>query len=144
MAAQITQTTLKPQIIPTNAGLRTFAAPPTALQEDIVPNDLFYIRNHWTDCPEIDQATYRMAVDGQVSTPLSLSYEDLKQLPQKRFQVTFECCGNSPVPDYWSKALRISTVMVSRDTESWATPSGPGFLYGTCWRKPGLRIPRWK
>ena len=111
MAAQPTQTALKPQIIPTNAGLRTFAAPPTALQEDIVPNDLFYIRNHWKDCPEIDQATYRLAVDGQVSTPLSLSYEDLKQLPQKRFQVTFECCGNSPVPDYWSKALRISTVM---------------------------------
>ena len=109
--AQITRTALKPQIIPTNAGLRTFAAPPTALQEDIVPNDLFYVRNHWKDCPEIDIATYKLAVDGQVNNPLSLSYEDLKQLPQKRFQVTFECCGNSPVPEYWTKALRISTVM---------------------------------
>ena len=39
------------QIIPTNAGLRTWAAPPLALQENIVPNDLFYIRNHWKDSP---------------------------------------------------------------------------------------------
>ena len=47
-------TRAEPQIIPTNAGLRTFAAPPSALQENIVPNDLFYVRNHWKDCPEID------------------------------------------------------------------------------------------
>ncbi|MXY00032.1 MAG: molybdopterin-dependent oxidoreductase, partial [Chloroflexi bacterium] len=99
------------QIIPTNAGLRTFAAPPTALQENIVPNDLFYVRNHWKDCPEIDVDTYRLKVDGQVQRELSLSLDDLKGLPQKRFQVTFECCGNSPVPEYYTKSLRISSVM---------------------------------
>ena len=99
------------QIIPTNAGLRTFAAPPSALQQNIVPNDLYYVRNHWKECPEIDIDTYRLKVDGQVKSELSLSMEDLKKLPQKRFQVTFECCGNSPVPDYYTKALRISSVM---------------------------------
>jgi DMSO/TMAO reductase YedYZ molybdopterin-dependent catalytic subunit len=104
-------TQLESQIIPTNAGMRTFAAPPKALQEEIVPNDLFYVRNHWTDCPEIDVNTYQLKVDGEVERTLSLSYEDLKSLPQKRFQVTFECCGNSPVPEYWTKSLRISSVM---------------------------------
>ena len=104
-------TRAEPQIIPTNAGLRTFAAPPTALQENIVPNDLFYVRNHWKDCPEIDVDTYRLKVDGQVERELSLSLDDIKALPQKRFQVTFECCGNSPVPEYYTKALRISSVM---------------------------------
>ena len=104
-------TKIEPQIIPTNAGLRTFAAPPQALQETVVPNDLFYVRNHWTDCPDIDINTYKLKVDGEVERPLSLSFDDLKQLPQKRFQVTFECCGNSPVPEYWTKSLRISSVM---------------------------------
>ena len=104
-------TRVEPQIIPTNAGLRTFAAPPSALQENIVPNDLFYVRNHWKDCPEIDVNTYRLKVDGQVEKELSLSLEDLKKLPKRRFQVTFECCGNSPVPEYWTKSLRISSVM---------------------------------
>jgi DMSO/TMAO reductase YedYZ molybdopterin-dependent catalytic subunit len=104
-------TTAEPQIIPTNAGLRTFASPPEALQQHIVPNDLFYIRNHWKNCPELDIDTYRLAVDGEVERTLSLSYADLKKLPQKRFQVTFECCGNSPVPEYYTKSLRISSVM---------------------------------
>ena len=104
-------TKAEPQIIPTNAGLRTFAAPPQALQEDIVPNDLFYIRNHWTESPEIDINTFRLKIDGEVERTISLSFEDLKKLPQKRFQVTFECCGNSPVPEYYTKSLRISSVM---------------------------------
>ena len=100
-----------PQIIPTNAGLRTWAVPPQGLQDNIVPNDLFYIRNHWTESPEIDIDTFELKIDGEVERTISLSFEDLKKLPQKRFQVTFECCGNSPVPEYYTKALRISSVM---------------------------------
>ena len=111
MATQNLRTEIKPQLIPTNAGLRTWAAPPEALQQDIVPNDLFYIRNHWTDSPEIDLATYRLVVDGAVEQPLSLSFDELLQMAQRRFQVTFECCGNSPVPDYWAKATRTGSVM---------------------------------
>jgi DMSO/TMAO reductase YedYZ molybdopterin-dependent catalytic subunit len=111
MALAHVMTQTAPQLIPTNAGLRTFATPPQALQKNIVPNDLFYIRNHWKNCPEIDITTYRLKVDGEVERPLSLSYEDLKKLPQKRLQVTFECCGNSPVPEYYTKSLRISSVM---------------------------------
>ena len=88
MASQ-TQTEVMPQIIPTNAGFRTFAAPPVALQQDIVPNGLYYIRNHWREVPQIDAETYRLVVDGEVDHPLSLSYQDLLDMPQKRFQVTF-------------------------------------------------------
>ena len=101
----------RPQLIPTNAGLRTWAAPPEALQQEVVPNDLFYIRNHWAECPELALATYRLTVDGEVARPLSLAFADILALPQRRFQVTFECCGNSPVPDYWAKATRTGSVM---------------------------------
>ena len=64
MAISQIRTAAKPQLIPTNAGFRTFAAPPAALQEDIVPNDLFYIRNHWREVPKIDVASYQLVVDG--------------------------------------------------------------------------------
>ena len=78
-------TTAEPQIIPTNAGLRTFASPPGALQKPIVPNDLFYVRNHWKESPDIDIATYRLKVDGEVERTLSLSFADLRKLPREAF-----------------------------------------------------------
>ena len=106
MATAQTIVTAKPQLIPTNAGERTFATPPQAMQENIVPNDLFYIRNHWKGAPDIDVDAYRLSVDGEVERPLSLSLGELRKLPLKRFQVTFECCGNSMVPDYWAKKTR--------------------------------------
>ena len=111
MAIPQTRTAAKPQLIPTNAGNRTFAAPPAALQENIVPNDLFYVRNHWREVPQIDVANYRLTVDGEVDRPFSLTYDELLQMPKQRFQITFECCGNSPVPEYWGQITRTSSVM---------------------------------
>ena len=77
MAIQQTRIAERPQLIPTNAGMRTFASPPTALQSQIVPNDLFYVRNHWKEVPEIDAETYRLVVDGEVQRPLSLGLEEI-------------------------------------------------------------------
>ena len=111
MAIAQTRTLAKPQLIPTNAGFRTFASPPAALQNEIVPNDVFYVRNHWREIPQIDVAGYLLVVDGQVSQPLTLTYDELRQMPQKRFQATFECCGNSPVPEYWGQISRTSSVV---------------------------------
>jgi DMSO/TMAO reductase YedYZ molybdopterin-dependent catalytic subunit len=96
----------KPQLIPTNEGGRTFAAPPAALQSHITPNELFYIRNHWKEPPRLDPATYRLEVGGQVLRPISLSLSEIMALPKRRMQVTLECCGNSPVPEYWAKQMR--------------------------------------
>ena len=111
MAIQHMRATATPQLIPTNEGGRSLAAPPKALQQTITPNELFYVRNHWKGAPAIDMATYRLVVDGEVEHPLSLSYAELQAMPHRRFEVTFECCGNSPVPDYWAKVTRVSATM---------------------------------
>jgi DMSO/TMAO reductase YedYZ molybdopterin-dependent catalytic subunit len=37
---------------------------------------------------------------------LSLSLPEILELPKRRMQVTLECCGNSPVPEYWAKQMR--------------------------------------
>ena len=69
------------RLIPTNAGGRTFAAPPAALQSQITPNELFYVRNHWREPPRLDAATYRLQVEGEVTQQLSLSLQDLLACP---------------------------------------------------------------
>ena len=94
------------QLIPTNAGGRSFAGPPGALQSAVTPTDLFYVRNHWKGAPEIDPAAYRLSVDGEVAQNLALTLEQVKELPHRRYQATFECCGNGPIPEYWAKQTR--------------------------------------
>jgi DMSO/TMAO reductase YedYZ molybdopterin-dependent catalytic subunit len=110
MAITSTPPTVHPQLIPTNLGARSFAAPPVALQQHIVPNDLFFVRNHWQGHPVLDLATYRLTVDGAVERPLQLSFQDMVQMPRRVLQVTFECCGNGPVPSYWDKQIRLNNV----------------------------------
>ena len=106
MVTTQTRTGQRLQLIPTNAGGRSFAAPPKALQSDITPNELFYVRNHWKGAPEIEIDTYRLAVGGGVERELSLSLEEIRRLPKSRYQATFECCGNGPIPEYWAKQTR--------------------------------------
>lgn len=73
---------------PYNAG-----TPAAALSEPIVPNRLFYVRNHFA-VPEIDAAGWRVRVEGEVERPLSLSLADLMALPPRSLAVTLECAGN--------------------------------------------------
>ncbi len=106
MAAPKTRSAERLQLIPTNEGGRSFSSPPKGLQTAITPNELFYVRNHWKGAPEIDTASYRLAVDGEVDNPIRLTYDEIRAMPVRRFQVTFECCGNSPVPEYWARQTR--------------------------------------
>jgi sulfite oxidase len=59
----------------------------------ITPNELFFVRNHG-GVPEVDPASYRLAVDGLVERPLSLSLEDLRRLPRASVTATLQCAGN--------------------------------------------------
>ena len=106
MVASKTRFAERLELIPTNEGGRSFASPPKGLQTAITPNELFYVRNHWKGAPEIDVASYRLVVDGEIDRPLHLTYEEIRAMPVRRFQVTLECCGNGPVPEYWAKQTR--------------------------------------
>jgi sulfite oxidase len=59
----------------------------------ITPNELFFVRNHG-GVPEVDPAAYRLAVDGLVERPLSLSLADLRALPRAAVTATLQCAGN--------------------------------------------------
>ena len=113
MSSAQTRVSEKIQLIPTNEGGRSFAAPPRALQSAITPTELFYVRNHWKGVPDLDVDAFRLIIDGEVKNPLILSYEEIRKFPQRRLQVTLECCGNGPVPDSWAKQTRSAMEKVS-------------------------------
>lgn len=71
-----------------------YETPVALLDSLITPIDAFYVRNHMPIPASVDAAAWRLAVDGEVATPLSLSMADLKQLPAATLTVTLECAGN--------------------------------------------------
>ena len=62
----------------------------------LTPTELFYIRSHFP-APRLERGTYRLRIDGAVREPLSLSYQQLRDLPSETRVATLECAGNSRV-----------------------------------------------
>ena len=88
------------------SGVSTSTAPPTtgALEPIVVPTLPAKIPGytevdpatglHMTGTPKvIDLASYRLKVDGKVTHPLSLSYDDLRRLPKVTATPTLVCQG---------------------------------------------------
>ena len=67
--------------------------PLEALTSYLTPNDLFFVRTHWTPM-RVDPATWSLTVDGEVSRPLKLSLTDLKALPRADVTCVLQCSGN--------------------------------------------------
>ena len=67
---------------------------PVALFDSwITPNELFYVRSHlYTPSVRLDD--WRLAVEGEVDRPLTLPFDDLRQMPRATLAVTLECAGN--------------------------------------------------
>jgi DMSO/TMAO reductase YedYZ molybdopterin-dependent catalytic subunit len=62
----------------------------------LTPTELFYIRSHFAT-PRLDAASYRLRVGGAVRRPLSLSYDELRNMQSETRIATLECAGNSRV-----------------------------------------------
>ncbi len=60
------------------------------------PNDRFFVRWHWADFPtSIDVKSYRLKVRGAVTSPLSLTLDDLLAMPRFEIAAVNQCAGNS-------------------------------------------------
>ena len=66
------------------------------LDLSLTPTELFYIRSHFPT-PKLELASYQLHVDGAVRNPLSLSYNELRDIPSETRVATLECAGNSRV-----------------------------------------------
>lgn len=60
----------------------------------LTPNELFFVRSHWQPPAAPDPTTWRLVVDGEVATPLSLSLAELKRLPAGSVTCVLQCAGN--------------------------------------------------
>lgn len=67
-----------------------------AVDSYLTPTGLFYVRSHFP-APVLNLASYRLRIDGAVRNPLSLSYQELRDLPSQTRVATLECAGNSRV-----------------------------------------------
>jgi DMSO/TMAO reductase YedYZ molybdopterin-dependent catalytic subunit len=75
---------------------KNLEAPFDLIDSYLTPNELFYIRSHFPT-PCLDRASYRLRVDGAVSNPFSLSYDELRSMRSETRVATLECAGNSRV-----------------------------------------------
>lgn len=69
--------------------------PPYALADQAVTSlDTFYSRNHGA-IPDLDPSAWRLAVDGLVDRPLTLSLDELRAgFPERTLVATLQCAGN--------------------------------------------------
>ncbi len=63
------------------------------LDSYITPIEKHYVRNHYP-VPRVDTDTWRLAIEGDVRTPLSMSLDALRALPATSRVATLECAGN--------------------------------------------------
>src|SRR6516164_1985481 len=68
----------------------------------LVPNALFYVRNHF-GMPDLDADSWRLAVGGLVGRRLSLDLDRLRAMPPTTAVVTLECAGNGRA-GFWPPA----------------------------------------
>jgi DMSO/TMAO reductase YedYZ molybdopterin-dependent catalytic subunit len=62
----------------------------------LTPTELFYIRSHFP-APRLEVGSYRLRIDGAVRNPVSLSYQQLRDMPSETRVATLECAGNGRV-----------------------------------------------
>ena len=59
----------------------------------ITPLDRFFVRTH-VYTPRIDLGEWRLQVDGEVDTPLTMTLEDVRRMPAVELVSVLECAGN--------------------------------------------------
>jgi DMSO/TMAO reductase YedYZ molybdopterin-dependent catalytic subunit len=72
---------------------RNRGMPLEGMRYDVTPTGMHYLLIHW-DIPETDAASWRVSIGGAVSTPLSLTMDEIRARPAITMPVTMECAGN--------------------------------------------------
>lgn len=67
--------------------------PLSELDSWITPTERYFVRSHFA-VPQVDAATWRLVVDGEVDHPLELSFDDLRREQTRQVVTTMECAGN--------------------------------------------------
>lgn len=61
--------------------------------EEVTPVQSFFIRSH-SLIPDVKLAEWKLAIDGLVEKPVTLNFNELKQMPRTELVSVLECAGN--------------------------------------------------
>ena len=67
--------------------------PMSGVSDYITPIEQFFVRTH-VSVPSVNLNDWRLKVEGEVVTPLTLTMDDLKKLPPVELVAVLECAGN--------------------------------------------------
>lgn len=70
--------------------------PFASLNSFLTPNEQFYVRTHF-HVPELDAKSWRLKIEGAVSKPLEIDFDELRKMPSHTVTSILECSGNSRV-----------------------------------------------
>ena len=82
--------------------------PMVAHLQNITPNPLFYVRNHF-EYPTIDMNTWYLSIEELVDQPIQFTYADLKNMNKVTLSATLECAGNKRS---WFESLAVPDWMI--------------------------------
>ena len=75
--------------------------PLSGFADYITPAEHFFVRTH-VYAPAVKVSDWRLRVEGEVSSPVSLSMDDLRKLPTAEVVSVLECAGRAPPPRFCS------------------------------------------
>ncbi|MEM8960603.1 MAG: sulfite oxidase [Acidobacteriota bacterium] len=84
----------KPRITALNPFPLNGEGEPHLLDDDITPIDCHFVRNNGTFPICDDPSGWRLSIDGEVDTPLSISLDELRSMPAVTHALMLECAGN--------------------------------------------------
>ena len=67
--------------------------PPSGFDDYITPIEHFYVRTHVL-VPQVNLRDWRLKVEGQVQTPLTLTMDEIRRMPATELVSVLECAGN--------------------------------------------------
>jgi sulfane dehydrogenase subunit SoxC len=104
---------------------RNHGLPLEALRYPITPVGLHYLLIHF-DIPDVDPATWRLRIGGNVSRSLELSLDEIKARPTRTLAVTLECAGNGRILHTAPRAISQPWLREAVGTAEWTgTPLAP-------------------
>jgi DMSO/TMAO reductase YedYZ molybdopterin-dependent catalytic subunit len=83
----------EPELIIRNTRPLDAESPVEVFDRFLTPNHLFFIRSHF-GAPAVGLSPWRLELDGEVNTPLSLNLQDLDTLQQATVPAVLQCSGN--------------------------------------------------
>jgi sulfite oxidase len=82
-----------PRLIARSVRPPDFETPVALLDSFLTPAQSFFVRSHMS-VPQVDEAAWRLAIEGEIATPATISLAELKGMPRANVTTTMECAGN--------------------------------------------------